>query len=213
MVRKNSRFAVFALLVLMGVGAARVRAQSTFGTIRGTTLDQSGSSIPQAQVRLHSVDENSDFTAISDDHGSFVFENVKPGHYSLAATKEGFAKAVVERVELAARQDLRLDVKLALASQNQVVEVSEAAVVVNTENATLTDSKLNSDITQLPLNSRAVSTSPLAALAVSPDVVKDTQGNIAVGGASSAMVGYSVDGISTANVRQNGALQDSYPSA
>ena len=27
------------------------------------------------------------------------------------------------------------------------------------------------------------------------------------------MVGYSVDGISTANVRQNGALQDAYPSS
>jgi Carboxypeptidase regulatory-like domain/TonB dependent receptor len=209
-----SRSVVFGLLILLtGAGVANPRAQSTFGTIRGTTLDQTGSSIPEVQVSLHSVDENSDFTATSDDHGSFVFENVKPGRYSLAAVKEGFTKAIVEKVELVARQDLRLDVKLALASQNQVVEVSEAAVFVNTENATLTDSKLNSDITQMPLNSRAVSTSPLAALAVSPDVVKDTQGNIAVGGASSAMVGYSVDGISTANVRQNGALQDSYPSA
>jgi hypothetical protein len=208
-----SRSVVFGLFILMGFGADVAHAQSTFGTIRGTTLDQSGSSIPQAHVSLHSVDENSDFEAISDDHGNFAFENVKPGHYSLVATKEGFAKAIIERVELAARQDLRLDVKLALASQSQVVEVSGAAELVNTENATLTDSKLNSDITQLPLNSRAVSTSPLAALAVSPDVVKDTQGNIAVGGASSAMVGYSVDGISTANVRQNGALQDSYPSA
>ena len=84
--------------------------------------------------------------------------------------------------------------------------------MVNTENATLTDSKLNSDITQLPLNSRAVSTSPLAALAVSPDVVKDRQGNIAVGGATAAQTGFSVDGISTASVRANGALQDAYPS-
>jgi len=211
--RMISRSVVFGLFILMGFSVDVAHAQSTFGTVRGTTLDQSGSSIPQAQVSLHSVDENSDFETISDDHGNFAFENVKPGHYSLAATKEGFAKAIIERVELAARQDLRLDVKLALASQSQVVEVSGAAELVNTENATLTDSKLNSDITQLPLNSRAVSTSPLAALAVSPDVVKDTQGNIAVGGASAAMVGYSVDGISTANVRQNGALQDSYPSA
>ena len=118
---KFSLRAVFCFLILMGLtgfGVAAGHAQSTFGTIRGTTLDQSGSSIPQAQVSLHSVDENSDFTAISDDHGNFMLVNVKPGHYNLAATKEGFAKAIVERVELAARQDLRLDVKLALSSHS-----------------------------------------------------------------------------------------------
>ena len=41
---------------------------------------------------------------------------------------------------------------------------------------------------------------------------QDSAGNIAVDGASSSQVNYSVDGISTANVRQNGALQDAYPS-
>jgi hypothetical protein len=200
------------LLILTLLSARWTMGQSTFGSIRGTTLDQTDSSVPQAQLILHSVDENSDFTAISDDHGNFVFENVKPGHYRLTATKEDFAKAIVEGVELAARQNLRMDLKLALASQNQAVEVTESAVTVNTENATLADSKLNSDITQLPLNSRAVSSSPLAALAVSPDVVKDNQGNISVGGATAAQVGFSVDGISTASVRANGALQDAYPS-
>jgi len=200
------------LFILVLLSARWTMGQSTFGSIRGTTLDQSGSSVPQAQVNLHSVDENTDFAATSDDHGNFAFENIKPGHYSLAATKEGFSKAIVDKVELVARQNLRLDVKLSLASQNQVVEVSEAAVMVNTENAIIADSKLNSDITQLPLNSRAVSSSPLAALAVSPSVVKDSQGNISVGGATASQVGFSVDGISTASVRANGALQDAYPS-
>ena len=83
---------------------------------------------------------------------------------------------------------------------------------INTENATLSDSKDNQQITQLPLNNRATTTSPLGALALSPNVQQDSSGNIALGGASSSMVNFSVDGISTANVRQNGALQDAYPS-
>jgi len=211
--RKKLLSTIFGVMILLGFAAAGAHCQSTFGSIRGTTLDQTGSFIPQAKVILHSVDENTDFTVSSDDQGNFVFENVKPGHFNVVATKEGFAKAIVDKVELAARQDLRLDVKLAVATQSQVVEVSAAAALVNTENATLSDSKLNSDITQLPLNSRAVSSSPLAALAVSPDVVKDTQGNIAVAGSTSAQTGFSVDGISTANVLKNGALQDAYPSS
>lgn len=176
-------------------------------------MDQSGAAIPAAQITLHSVDENTNAVTVSDSNGNFVFENLKPGHYTLSALKEGFTKAVVNQLELTARQTLRVDVNLAVATQTQTVEVNAAAEAVNTENATLADSKNNSDITALPMNSRAVSTSPLAALATSPNVTKDSQGNIAVGGATSSMVGFSVDGISTASVRSNGALLDAYPSS
>ena len=135
-----------------------LNAQSTFGSIRGITQDQTGALLPQALVTLHNVDENSDATMSSDASGNYVFENIRPGHYRVSATKEGFAKAVVDKVELAARQDIRLELKLALATATQQVEVQAGAVVVNTENATLTDSEVNTDITQLPINSRAVST-------------------------------------------------------
>ena len=175
-------------------------------------MDQSGAAIPVAVLTLHNLDENADVSTLSDSGGNFIFENLKPGHYSITASKEGFAQAVVNQVELVARQNLRIDVSLAVAAQAQTVEVMAYAQTINTENATLSDSKDNTEITQLPINSRAVSSSPLAALAVSPSVTKDSQGNIAVGGATSSQTGFSVDGISTANVRFNGALQDAYPS-
>jgi Carboxypeptidase regulatory-like domain len=192
---------------------ASLSAQSTFGTVRGSALDQTGSGVPGALLTLHSLDENSNVTGLSDDRGNFAFENLKPGHYKITVAKDGFASASVNQLELAARQTLRVDVPLTIASQAQSVEVAVSAESVNTENATLADSKTNADITALPLNSRAVSTSPLAALATSASVVKDSQGNMAVGGAVSSQVGFSVDGISTASVRSNGALLDAYPSS
>jgi hypothetical protein len=206
--RKSITIGLIALAAL----TAHLKAQSTFGSIRGATEDQMAAVLPQTAVTLHNIDENTDLQALSDAAGNYLFENLKPGHYRLTATKTGFANAVVDKVELVARQNIRLDLKLALAATNQQVEVIAEAATVNTENATLTDSKNNTDITQLPINSRAVSTSPLAALAVSPSVTRDSQGNFAVGGATSAQTGFSVDGISTANVRLNGALQDAYPS-
>lgn len=92
------------------------------------------------------------------------------------------------------------------------MEVTSGAAQINTENGIVADTVSNQDLTQLPMNSRAVSSSPLAGLALSPDVVSDSQGNIAVGAATAAQTGFSVDGISTANVRANGALKDAYPS-
>ena len=67
-----------------------VHAQSTFGDLRGVTRDPSGLPLPSAQVTVHSLDENTDRRAVSGDDGTFTVENLKPGHYRLTASKEGF---------------------------------------------------------------------------------------------------------------------------
>jgi len=197
---------------LLFVAGSFAHAQSTFGSVRGNVLDASGAAIPNAQIVLHSTDENTERTADTDDSGAFIFENVKAGKYTLRAHRDGFADTVVSGISVEARQDLRLGATLNVAAQATTVEVSGAADQINTENGTISDSKTNIEMTQLPLNNRATTTSPLGALALSPNVQTDSAGNIALGGASSSMVNFSVDGISTANVRQNGALQDAYPS-
>ena len=148
----------------------------------------------------------------ADASGGFVFENVKAGHYTLHASHDGFAETVISGISVEARQDLRLTVSLDIAAQTTTVQVTSDAAQINTENATLSDSKDNVQMTQFPLNNRATTTSPLGALGLSSNVQTDSSGNISLGGASSSMVNFSVDGISTANVRQNGALQDAYPS-
>ncbi len=200
------------VVVLALVMAGTAIAQSTFGSVRGVAQDDTGAILPDAQVTLHSVDENTDRKVTTDADGNFTVENVKAGQYSVRAQHSGFAESVINGVTVEARQDVRLTLTLPVAGQSSTVEVTAAADQINSENATIGDSKDNIAMTQLPLNNRATTTSPLGALGLSPNVQQDSQGNIALGGASSSMVNFSVDGISTANVRQNGALQDAYPS-
>ncbi len=203
------RAIVCCLCVVVGAFA---HAQSTFGSVRGTVQDATGAAIPGTELILHSVDENTDRNFTTDSTGDFLFENVKAGHYSLKAHHEGFADTLTSGIVVEARQDLRLAATLKVADQATTVEVSTGADQINTENGTISDSKTNIEMTQLPLNNRATTTSPLGSLGLSPNVQTDSAGNIAIGGASSSMINFSVDGISTANVRQNGALQDAYPS-
>ena len=208
----HSRLAT-AMIVLCFVGVSvSADAQSTFGNIVGVVHDTTQAVVPGASVTVRSLEDNSIRSTVSDQNGSFEFVNLKPGNYALSAHADGFAEFQVPSAELSARQTLRIDVTLGVKSQSQTVEVSDTVAVINTENAVISDSINNLQITQLPLNNRATTTSPLAALSLSPNVQQDSSGNIALGGASSAMVNFSVDGISTANVRQNGALQDAYPS-
>jgi hypothetical protein len=208
-----SRFCCLAMLALMAcVASGKLTAQSTFGSLRGSALDPAGSAIPGATITLVGLDDNSQHKAISGDTGGFEFENLKPGRYQVLGEAHGFADAKLAQVVLEARQDLRITLTFAIAGQTQTVEVSAAGEMVNTENGTLNHTISNEDLKTLPMNSRSVSSSPLAALAASPEVTRDSQGNIAVGGATAAQSGFSVDGISTANIRYNGALQDTYPS-
>ena len=192
--------------------ALQAHAQSTFGDLRGTTRDPSGLPLPATSVTARSLDENTDRKVMSGEDGAFVIENLKPGRYQLAAAKEGFQKSPVN-VNLSARQSLRVDLTLGLENQSETVEVSGAAEQVNTENGTIGDQKVTAQIVQLPLNFRAISTSPLAAMATSAEVEQDSQGNMAVGGATSSMIGYSVDGISTANIFTSTAGTNPYPSS
>lgn len=210
---------VASLVLLLGMTPRGV-AQSTFGSIRGIVQDGSGAVIPGAKVILHSIDEGTDRAAPSDDIGNYVLENVKAGKYSLRVTHDGFADTQLSGITLAARQDLRLTLTMQIAAEATTVQVDASAAEINTENATLGDMKGTAAIAQLPLNYRAATTSPVAALASSANVQQDSNGNFAIGGATSNMIGFSVDGISTVNVFQssvslaaNAAGANPYPSS
>jgi hypothetical protein len=201
--------AVFSFLCV----TPAAQAQSTFGSIRGIAADDTGAAIPGSAVTLKSVDQSTTRTAVSDASGAFLFENLKPGRYTVSVAHAGFSITNLNGIVLEARQDLRVSVKLDVAAaEGTTVDVTAGPDTINTEDAAISDSKNNAMITELPLNNRASTTSPLGALTLSANVQQDSSGYIAMGGASSSMINFSVDGISTANVRQNGALQDAYPS-
>jgi hypothetical protein len=166
---------IFTILLLLN-NVAPAFAQSTFGSVRGIVQDNTSAVISDTQVVLHSMDENTERTVTADSSGTFIFENVKAGRYSLRAHHDGFADTALTGISVEARQDLRLTVSLNVAAQSTTVEVTSGGDQINTENATLGDSKDNLQMTQLPLNNRATTTSPLGALTLSPNVQPTARG-------------------------------------
>jgi hypothetical protein len=204
---------VFLLMALL-CWSYRSAAQSTFGDIIGVVKDPGMGVVPGAQVTLTNVEERTQHTATTDGDGAFHFVNLKPGHYELVVAASGFADYKVAAAQLDARQTLRFDVVLKLASASQSIEVGgDSGPVINTENATIGDTKDFTQITSLPVNYRGATTSPLAMLATVPGAQQDANGNVSVGGGLPSQVQYSVDGSSTVNIRQNGALGNMNPSS
>jgi len=203
----------FTLLFVVLLSVQHAVSQSTFGSVVGVVKDPDQLVIPTAQVTLTNMDDHSTRKANADADGAFQFLNVKAGRYEFIVEAQGFAPYKLTSVQLEARQTLRLDAGLKLAGAAEIIEVGAAAPEINTENATLVDTKEFIQASQLPVNYRGASTSSMAMLATVPGTQQDANGNVAVGGGLPSQVQYSVDGASTVNIRQNGALANMNPSS
>jgi hypothetical protein len=201
------RSRLLPLFLIFVFAAPASFAQSTFGTIVGIIKDPGEGFVTGAQIALTNLDDNSIRSASADDNGTFQFTNLKPGKYQLTVQANGFSEYQAASVELEARQSLRLDLTLKLASSSQTVEVTgDSGPLINTESATLGDTKNSQQLTGLPVNYRGATTSPLAMLSTFPGAQQDANGNVSIGGRLPSQIQYSVDGASTVNIRQNGAL-------
>ena len=94
-----------ACLCLICGPVTPVHSQSISGDILGTVSDQSGSVVPGAKIILTAVGTGSTLTATSDDGGNYLFAQLKPGHYRLEASKEGFQTGTISDIELLVGQE------------------------------------------------------------------------------------------------------------
>jgi len=141
--------------------ASWIIGQSTFGSIVGVVKDPGEGTIADAQITLTNLDDHAQRNASADSNGAFEFVNLKPGHYELVIHADGFSDYKVPSVQLDARQNLRLDVALKLATSTQTIEVSgERGPVINTENGTIGDTKDFQQITALPVKFSRLTRAP-----------------------------------------------------
>jgi hypothetical protein len=84
-----------------------------FSILLGVTRNAEEVPLSGVQVVIHSLDENTDRSVVSNDQGAFLVQNLKPGRYQLTANKPGFASSSLTTVELAPQQSLRVDMTLA----------------------------------------------------------------------------------------------------
>src|SRR5215475_6838556 len=81
-------FVVFCLLATLNLPA---HAQYRAG-IQGTVTDASGAVIPDATVTLTSKETNASRQTTSNAAGTYTFNGLAPGNYSITGEKSGFQK-------------------------------------------------------------------------------------------------------------------------
>ncbi len=148
-------------LLLLLVGCFSLfRPQTAFavdvnGRIKGTVTDPSGAVLGKITVVATNQDTGVKYTTVSSSDGSYVFNQLPIGTYSISASGAGFKGFNATGIKLNIDQEYVEPVRLELGSTSDTVSVEADAVQVN-----LTDIQLNNivdshQITELPLIGRA----------------------------------------------------------
>nr|AUN36764.1 Oar protein [uncultured bacterium] len=204
----------FSCVVLVACVTLPALGQTTFGTLLGSVTDASGAVVPNATIKVTNQGENTSREVRSDGNGNYQAENTKEGIYTLTVTAQGFSELSVKDIRLTARQTVRTDLKLSVGGSTEKVTVEALPELINTESQAISASVTSTEVLGLPANYRgAGSTSPYNLLAFLPGVTGDTDGNISVQGSGTNQVEYTMDGISTANIRSSGPQREMFSSA
>jgi hypothetical protein len=192
--------------------SSAVFAQSTLGTITGVVTDQNGAVVAKAKVEVVNQSTGVAREVVTDGQGVYRATNLDAGTYRVAASASGMAPATRKDLPLLAREVVRLDFQLRVGGTDLKIDVRSDATVVS-ESLTVSDSKSGNDINSLALNFRATNnTSPLVVANLAPGVQSDQQGNISISGGLPNATSYSIDGVSTQQVRFGGPNTDLFPS-
>ncbi len=102
----------------------RLTAQIATGGVTGTVKDASGAVVPDAQVTLTNTQTGVAQVTRSTSTGTYVFNSVPVGNYTLRTSHPGFQDEVINNLDVHIQVVLTEDVSLPVGSTNQQVTVT-----------------------------------------------------------------------------------------
>ena len=185
----------------------RLTAQLDRGEITGTVEDPSGAIVQKATIDLINDDTTARITTKSTATGTYVFDDVLPGKYTVEAQAPGFQKYVVHGAIVQVQQVLTVDIHLATGNVQQSVTVTAAAPLLEAENAQIGQTITNQAVNDLPLATRdwgslaqmsaGVTTTPTGSGGggITPDAGSSESGYFRVNGVDEWQNDYRLNGI------------------
>ena len=144
---------ILCLGSLICLSLATLFAQSDLGTISGFVKDPSGATVPNAKITVQNK-SGLQRQAVTNESGHYSITNVPAGFYTMVAEVPGFQRYESTDNKLDPSSSLVIDAALVVGSVTQTVEVSAAAVQLQTESAAVQDLVTRQQIDALEINGR-----------------------------------------------------------
>src|SRR5438067_187269 len=206
---------VVAVLLIFAVGA--LHAQEDRGRINGLVTDPSGAVVSHATVTLRSEDTGVTVTKTSDATGSYLFELLNPGLYTVQVNAQGFKKFELQHIRVQVADHVGANAKLQLGEASETATVTESGGAhLDTEDAVLGYTVEQRSVNELPL----LYSNPFELQLLAPGVMStslSTGNHTYEGGSESAVVNggsqsgrteFTLDG--APDTRNGGAVTTAY---
>jgi Carboxypeptidase regulatory-like domain/TonB-dependent Receptor Plug Domain len=128
-------------------------AQTT-STIQGTITDKQGLAIGGAQLRLSGDTIGTSRTAVSDATGTYQFQNLPAGVYTLTVSHAGFTTNALKDLDVTINRTLTFNLQLEVGRVEEVVNVSAEQPLLETNSSSTGSTILPQDIGSMPINGR-----------------------------------------------------------
>ncbi|MGA2578766.1 MAG: carboxypeptidase regulatory-like domain-containing protein [Bryobacteraceae bacterium] len=148
----------FAFLLALLIPALVMGQNATgAGTVTGRVTDATGAIVTDATVTLTDTETGITNATASNNSGIYIFEQVKPGIYTVEASKPGFRKSVVAKQEVTPAAALTLNFALEVGAVTETVQVQASAEAeLQTLNSTMGSDMGGATIMNLPTINRDV---------------------------------------------------------
>ena len=181
------------------------------GSIHGTVTDQSQAVVTGAAVSLSGGSAKKETQ--TNDKGEYSFSGLDPGTYTITVTAPNFALKTLDYITLSAGLDLTLDAQLEPAAGKTEVNVESSTVGnVETENASVSGTITEKEVTSIGLNGRNFTQLVALAPGVSNQTGQDEAKVGVVGSVKYSVNGgrveynsFEIDGSDVLNTGLNGA--------
>ena len=203
-----------ALIALMvALLSVCVLSQTATTSLRGTVTDPKGALVTGAKVTLNNPATGFSRTTKTAADGVYQFQQVPPATYTLTVESSGFATLKQDNVTLQVNLPATLDIAMQVKAANEIIEVSGAAPLVNTADASQGNVIDSAQIEALPSEGR----DPVSILSLQPGVTFfgstqqidqsiDSRGG-SVSGARSDQTNVTLDGLDNNDQQTGNAFQ------
>jgi len=188
---------ILAVLFLAFCLVAAAHGQGTTSRVTGTVQDANGASVPGAMVTLTNEATGVSFTTETSDSGTYAFDLVQVGNYSITIEKQGFKKFISKATPVNVNQPATVNATLETGVVSETVTVQAGVEQVQTS----TSGNIGSTIEQHTLEALPIvgtrGRNPLDLLNFQPGVVfgGNTGGSVNVNGSRDRAFNFTLDGI------------------
>ena len=154
--RLSGSFALAGLvLAVTFFPSERAFAQVSGATLSGTVTDATGAVIPGVTISIKNRATGIARTVTSDEAGFYSAPNLQAGNYDITASQPGFNTVMQPNIELTVGAQQQLNISMKVGAGTELVEVTEAAPLVQLSSSTISSEIDSKQILDMPLNGRS----------------------------------------------------------